>query len=155
MDGFRLSIDQLLQARTGLEKFGYTSTDILKKRLSSFTANLGADTRYSFLKRSSNSFEKSRQANSHLNFAEKSNLTKRQTFIANISDMQVNNENYPGTFNQKFPCVSMFDDRNFVAVWEDERNGDIDIFAQKMNFYGAPAGNNFEVSEENFPKNQL
>ena len=155
LDGLRLSIDQLLQARTGLEKFGYTSIDILKKRLSSFTPNPGADTRHSFLKRSSNSFEKSWQANSHLNFAEKSNLTKRQTFIANISDMQVNNENYPSTFNQRLPCVSMFDDRNFIAVWEDERNGDIDIFAQKMNFYGAPAGNNFEVGAENFPKNQL
>jgi hypothetical protein len=155
LDGLRLSIDQLLQVRAGLEKFGYTSINILKKRLSSFTANLKADTRPGFLKRNSNSFEKNWQANSHLNSAEKSNLTKRQTFVANISDMQINNENYPSTFNQKLPCVSMFDDRNFVAVWEDERNGDIDIFAQKMNFYGAPTENNFEVSAESFPKNQL
>lgn len=155
LDGLRLSIDQLLQARAGLEKFGYTSTDILKERLSSFTANIQADTRPSFLKRSSNSFEKNWQVNSHLNFAEKSNFTKRQTFIANISDTQINDENYPSTFNQKLPCVSMFDGRNFVAVWEDERDGDIDIFAQKMNFYGAPAESNFEVSAESFPKNQL
>jgi hypothetical protein len=155
LDGLRLSIDQLLQVRAGLEKFGYTSIDILKKRLSSFTANLQTDTRLSFLKRSSNSFEKNWQVNSHLNFAEKSILTKRQTFIANIPDTQVNNENYPSTFNQKLPGVSMFDNRNFVAVWEDERDGDMDIFAQEMNFYGAPAGNNFEVSAESFPKNQL
>ncbi len=49
----------------------------------------------------------------------------------------------------------MFDDESFVAVWEDERNGDTDILAQKLHFSGDTVGNNLEVSEENFPKDQL
>jgi len=170
LDGLRLSIDQLLQARAGLEKFGYTSFDILKKRLSSFTQDLRADLQtqnscriHNFQirktplrgERSSNSFDRKVGVDFDLDFVEKSNLTKRQSFDVDTSDIQINDENYPSTFNQKLPCVSMFDDKDFIAVWEDERNGDIDIFAQKMTFNGGSVGNNFEVSEESFPKNQL
>jgi hypothetical protein len=162
LDGLRLSIAQLLQARAGLEKFGYTPTEILKKRLSSFTQDLWTDLKTQnscrigdYPKRSYDLFERGLNANLHMDPLEKSSLTQRQTSVADIADMQINNENYFSTFNQKLPSVSMFDDRNFMAVWEDERNGDIDIFAQKMSFLGAPTGNNFEVSTESFPKNQL
>jgi hypothetical protein len=149
LEGFQSAIDQLLQARSGSEKFGYTSTDILKKRLSAFTRDLQTNKIPNFQNASWNSFDKGREAVSHLNFVEK------QAFVVDISDMPINDEGYPSTHRQKLPCVSMFDDTNFIAVWEDERNGDVDIFAQKMDFDGDPIGNNFEVSEEDFPKDQL
>ena len=148
LDGFQSSIDQLLQDRAGMEKFGYTSTDILEKRLASFTQNLYANRIHNLQKASWKTWNSGGEANSHLNYAEE------QTFVVDISDMQINAENYPGTYNQTLPGVSMFDNKNFIAVWEDERNGDIDIFAQKMTFYGDTVGNNFEVSEEGFPKDQ-
>jgi hypothetical protein len=141
---FRLYIDQLLCARTGLEKFGYTSTDILQKRLASFTPDPKGERIHNFHKGGWSLFDRDWETRN-----------SKQSFVADISDMQINDENYPSTFNQKLPCVSMFDDKNFIAVWEDERNGDIDIFAQKMTFNGTPTGSNFEISEENFPQNQL
>jgi hypothetical protein len=149
IEEFQSCIGQLLQDRTALEEFGYTSTDILEKRLSSFTQELGKDKLHDLLKRNPNSFEDGREANFDLN------LIDKRSFSLDIGDMQINNEDYPSTFNQRLPYVSMFDDKNFVAVWEDERNGDIDIFTQKMTFSGEPLGNNLEVDEESFPKNQV
>ncbi|MCK4427195.1 MAG: hypothetical protein KAW16_01780, partial [candidate division Zixibacteria bacterium] len=158
LEEFQLSKDLLLQDRVGLEESGYTSTEILKKRLSSFTKDLWyepsgsylwAKTIHNFQKAGWNLFDRGWEAKSCLNFIEK------QTFVVDTSDIQINDEDYPSTYHQKLPYVSMFDDKNFIAVWEDERNGDIDIFAQKMNFYGEPVGNNLEVSEEDFPKDQL
>ena len=158
LEEFQLSKDLLLQDRAGLEEFGYTSTEILKKRLSSFTKDLWyepsgsylwAETIPDFQKASSNWYDRSWDANSCLNFVEK------QTFVVDTSDIPINDEAYPSTYHQRLPYVSMFDDKNSIAVWEDERNGDIDISAQKMNFNGEPVGNNLEVSEEDFPKDQL
>ncbi|MCK4385515.1 MAG: hypothetical protein KAW52_04550 [candidate division Zixibacteria bacterium] len=157
LEGFRLCIDQFLQDRADLEKFGYTSTDILKKRLKAFTKDLWYEPSGSYLwadrihtsqKGSLSWFDTDWEAKSCLNFVEK------QTSVVDTSDIQINDEDYPSTHHQKLPYLSMFDDRNFIAVWEDERNGDIDIFAQKMTFNGDTVGRNFEVSEEDFPKDQ-
>jgi hypothetical protein len=149
IEEFKICIDRLLQDRTALERFGYTPDDILEKRLSSFTQELKRYKLHDFQKRSSHPYNQEREANFDLNLAEK------ESFGLDIGDMQINNENYPSTFNQRLPYVSMFNDRDFIAVWEDERNGDIDIFAQKMTFSGGAAGNNLEVGWESFPTNQL
>jgi len=48
-----------------------------------------------------------------------------------IPDMMVNQEDYTSSFNQRDPSICIFPDRSFVTVWQDERNGDLDVFAQK------------------------
>ena len=147
--GFQSSVGQLLQSRAGLEESGYTSADVLEKRLSSFTRRIWEGKIRNSQKEDLNLFDQDWEVNSHLYFAQK------HSFILDISDMQINDEDYPSTHRQGRPYVSMFDDRSFMAVWEDERNGDIDVFAQKMDFYGESIGNNLEVSEEDFPKDQV
>jgi len=72
-----------------------------------------------------------------------------------IPDMMVNQEDYASSFNQRDPSVCMFPDRSFVTVWQDERNGDLDVFAQKCSFSGSPQGFNFEAGEEDFPRDQF
>ena len=74
---------------------------------------------------------------------------------AEIPDMMINQEDYASSFNQRDPSVCMFPDRSFVTVWQDERNGDLDVFAQKCSFSGSPQGFNFEAGEEDFPKDQF
>jgi hypothetical protein len=74
---------------------------------------------------------------------------------ADIPDMMINQENYASSFNQSEPSVCMFPDRSFVAVWQDERNGDLDVFAQKSSFSGSPQGFNFEAGQEDFPRDQF
>ncbi len=71
-----------------------------------------------------------------------------------IPDMLVNQESYDSSFNQSNPSVCMFPDKSFITVWEDERNGDMDIFAQKCTFNGLFVDSNFEAGGEDFPKDQ-
>ena len=157
-EGFESCFDKLLQAREGLEEFGYTSTDILKRRLASFTRDLWyepsgsclwRDKIHDFKKGSGNWFDRKGEVNFHPGFWE------RPHFILDTTDIRINDEDYPSTHVQRLPSVSMFDDKNSVAVWEDERNGDVDIFAQKLTFMGSAEGNNLEVSEEDYSRDQL
>jgi hypothetical protein len=158
LEGPQSCIDKLIQDREGLEKFGYTSTEILKERLASFTRDfwyepsgsyLWSDEIHDFKKGSCNWFDRSGEVNFLSSSREKAH------FILDTSDIQINEEDYPSTHVQRLPSVSMFNDKNSIAVWEDERNGDIDIFAQKITFLGARVGNNLEVSEESYPRDQL
>lgn len=48
---------------------------------------------------------------------------------------------------QQNPVISLNDSGEFVIVWEDDRNGNWDIFAQRFDFWGLPAGENFQVNE--------
>ena len=143
--------EELVTSRDGMEKYGYTSLEILNERLTKasthprcqkvVTVHLGA------------------KRNLGVEFLSKKNgLSDRRWQPAKyvgIPDMLVNQESYASSFNQKNPSVCMFPDRSFITVWEDERNGDIDIFAQKNTFVGNPLGYNFEVGEEDFPKDQF
>jgi hypothetical protein len=147
--GFQRSVDQLLQSRAGLEKFGYTSADVLEKRLSSFTRRLWEGKIHSSEKEESNLFHEDWEVDAYPWFAQKG------ISLLDTSDIQINDEDYPSTYQQGLPYVSMFDDRSFVAVWEDERNGDVDVFGQKLTFNGEPVGDNLELSQEDFPKDQL
>ncbi len=149
LDGFRSSVDQLLKSRAGLGKFGYSSVDILEKRFSSFAGRIWESETCNSRKKNSGSYD----GEGETNFLQY--VAQKQTSIMDISDMQINEEDYPSTHQQGLPYVSMFDDRSYVAVWEDERNGDIDIFAQKITFYGELLGSNVEVSQEDFPRDQL
>ncbi len=71
LDGFQASIDQLLEARAGLEESGYTSTEILKERLSPFTGVLLAEGISDSQKGDWSSFHTGCETNSRRNFAER------------------------------------------------------------------------------------
>lgn len=66
----------------------------------------------------------------------------------NVSDFQVNLENYPSTFDQTSPSVVQFKDGGFLVVWQDDRNGDWDVYAQRFDSSGTTTGTNFEIPQE-------
>jgi len=68
--------------------------------------------------------------------------------MMDVSDFQVNREDYSSTFDQTSPSVVVFKDRSFLAVWQDQRNGDWDIYAQKFDSLGAAVGGNFEIPQD-------
>jgi hypothetical protein len=143
-------VDELLQARRGMEKQGFTSTTILEERLAAsgyIARERGISISPARLSPASwTSFRREGERISDHAF--------RPTAYADIPDMQVNQENYASSFNQRNPAGCMFSDRSYITVWEDERNGDLDIFAQKHAFDGTAEGFNFDASEEDFPRDQ-
>ncbi len=62
------------------------------------------------------------------------------------SNFKVNDD--PGTAHQNSPAVFVNDSGNFVITWEDERNGNFDIYAQRYDSQGAPIGSNFKVNDD-------
>jgi hypothetical protein len=62
------------------------------------------------------------------------------------SNFKVNDD--MGTFYQYFPLVAMDDNANFVITWQDYRNGNYDIYAQRYNPQGTPSGSNFKVNDD-------
>ncbi|MDD5530141.1 MAG: hypothetical protein PHX21_08950 [bacterium] len=60
-------------------------------------------------------------------------------FISNAPDTQL------------FPEATSIDS-NYLVVWSDRRNGDWDIFAQKISYNGMLTGNNFSVSQKSVPE---
>lgn len=75
--------------------------------------------------------------------------------LMDVSDFQVNQENYSSTFDQTKPRVVVFKDKSFLIVWQDERNGDWDVYAQKFDSSGVVIGTNFEIPEETDFSDQL
>ncbi len=63
------------------------------------------------------------------------------------SNFRVNDD--PGYADQESPSVAMGGpSSDFVITWDDYRNGDHDIYAQRYNFSGAPLGPNFRVNDD-------
>ncbi|MDD2890286.1 MAG: hypothetical protein PHE49_06575 [bacterium] len=60
-------------------------------------------------------------------------------FISNAPDTQL------------FPEVTSFDS-NYFVVWSDKRNGDWDIFGQKIAYDGMLIGNNFPICQKSVPE---
>ncbi|HKZ22688.1 MAG TPA: FlgD immunoglobulin-like domain containing protein [candidate division Zixibacteria bacterium] len=71
------------------------------------------------------------------------------------TDLKVNSDTFPATFFQGSPDIIMFADKSFLAVWEDERNGDLDILAQKFDSSGTPILSTLEVNDETIPADQF
>jgi hypothetical protein len=65
-----------------------------------------------------------------------------------VSDFLVNQEDYSSTFDQTSPSVVVFKDRSFLVVWQDERNGDWDVYAQKFDSSGTTISSNFEIPQD-------
>jgi len=66
----------------------------------------------------------------------------------NISDFQINEENYPTIFDHQ--TVSMADDGNgnYVTTWVDYRATHPRYYAQLFNWYGTPIGENLLIFDD-------
>ncbi len=71
---------------------------------------------------------------------------EQSVMAAVLEDFQVN-ENVGGS-SQWNPAIAMDDNGNFVVVWEDGRNGDYDIYAQRYSSSGTKSGANFRVNDD-------
>ncbi|MCP4538101.1 MAG: PKD domain-containing protein, partial [Chloroflexi bacterium] len=55
----------------------------------------------------------------------------------------------PVTGNKQYPSAAFNDaDDEYLLVWEDYRNGDVDVYGQRLNEAGEPVGGNVRVSTE-------
>jgi hypothetical protein len=122
----------LLEKRANLGNSGYTSQEILLQRLS----------KDDFLVRPSNFI-----SGNHFSPSLKASYL--------LADFRVNEENYPATFSQRRPDLALFKDGSFVSVWEDERNGDKDIFCQKVNSAGGITESNLKLVADGLHTDQL
>ena len=60
-----------------------------------------------------------------------------------------------GSEEQWDPCVAMDASGNFVITWEDERNGNYDIYFQRYDASGMAQGNNRKVNDDAGTADQL
>lgn len=74
------------------------------------------------------------------------NVVEQASIQQVLEDFQVN-ENVGGC-DQEYPAVAVDGSGNFVVVWEDRRNGDPDIYAQRYNNRGELQGYNFRVDDD-------
>jgi len=65
-----------------------------------------------------------------------------------IDDFLVNDDTSDGAIGQSLPKIASDGKGNFVVVWEDERNGNIDIYFQRYNSNGIPQGINTKVNDD-------
>ncbi|MGP8330088.1 MAG: T9SS type A sorting domain-containing protein [Methanosarcinaceae archaeon] len=73
-----------------------------------------------------------------------------QKFFANgekfDTNFQLNSES--STVNHKFPVVVLDENRIFTLVWQDDRNGNRDIFARQFSFDGNPLTGEYRVNDD-------
>ena len=62
------------------------------------------------------------------------------------TNFKVNDD--PGTSSQYYPSIAMDNSGNFVITWQDYRNGNYDIYAQRYNTGGVAQGTNFKVNDD-------
>ncbi|MBN1350583.1 T9SS type A sorting domain-containing protein [candidate division KSB1 bacterium] len=60
-----------------------------------------------------------------------------------------------GTVPQRDPDVAMNDLGHFVVVWDDNRDGDYDIYARKFAANGTPMGSSFKVNDDVAGRTQI
>ncbi len=122
--------------------------NIISIKLNQFDSGAGiSETRYDKLKSRT--------------FYEKVNilLSKKERYIPEVlnnsllkgvvvDDFQVNDDNNPGTFFQMAVDVDLNKSGMGVACWMDDRNGDIDVYAQRFDSNKNPLGKNFKVNDD-------
>jgi hypothetical protein len=59
------------------------------------------------------------------------------------------------TGDQKYPSLAFGPSGNFIVVWQDTRDGNRDVYAQKFNFLGDNQGSNFKVNDDLGTKPQI
>lgn len=68
-----------------------------------------------------------------------------QTPVPRINDFSISIENQPATFTQTNPKIFNNGTDNFIAAWEDYRNGGRNYYAQKFDKNGNAIGKNFPI----------
>ena len=53
-----------------------------------------------------------------------------------------------GTAVQYYPAIAIDKSGNFVITWDDYRNGNFDIYAQRYNSSGTTQGSNFKINDD-------
>jgi hypothetical protein len=59
-----------------------------------------------------------------------------------------------GPADQEYPAVAIDSGGNFVIAWQDQRNGNYDIYTQRYSSTGSPIGSNFKVNDDPGTTNQ-
>jgi len=59
-----------------------------------------------------------------------------------------------GAEDQQYPSISMDGEGNFVICWQDQRNGNSDIYGQRYSSSGEPLGQNFMVNDNSDTSDQ-
>ncbi len=68
-----------------------------------------------------------------------------------FDDVAVNDDNGPARFKQQYPAGVLKNAGLVFLMWEDERNGDLDIFGQNINYFGNLDGSNkLVISDDNY-----
>lgn len=62
------------------------------------------------------------------------------------SNFKVNDDN--GSSSQEDPQIAMDNNGNFIVVWQDERNGNKDIYGQRYNNTGTKESANFLINDD-------
>jgi hypothetical protein len=73
-----------------------------------------------------------------------------QTYIScgiTVGDNYLVNDD-AGSSDQSEPSIAIDGSGNFIVSWNDERNGDVDIYAQRYSSNGVALGNNFRVNQD-------
>ncbi len=142
--------EELLNSRQGMELSGYTPIQILERRLENLFRYREDKIAAAFGKWSSSGTIADFPWGEATHFGHR----WKTAGYTDIPDMLVNEDGFASSFNQRNPSACMFPDSSYVVVWEDERNGDMDIFGQKYSFEGIAQGLNLELGEEDYPKDQ-
>ncbi len=74
--------------------------------------------------------------------------------LASLPDFKVNQDPLSATYPQTNPRIAALPSKSFVAVWEETRNGDFDIYGQKYDSNGVAIGGNVKLNDESFPADQ-
>ncbi|MCJ7496734.1 MAG: hypothetical protein MUO78_01185 [candidate division Zixibacteria bacterium] len=64
-----------------------------------------------------------------------------------IDDFMVNDDT-TSILDQCNPAIAKDPSGNFIITWQDYRDGNYDIYAQRYNSSGIPSGSNFEVNDD-------
>jgi hypothetical protein len=63
-----------------------------------------------------------------------------------IEDFLVNDDT--GSADQSYPTIAVNSSGNFTISWQDDRNGNLDIYLQRYDSSGAPLGPNIKVNDD-------
>jgi hypothetical protein len=85
------------------------------------------------------------------------NAAHLESGLSLSGDIQLNDDDSPETFEQRFADLAVFPDGSVAVVWEDDRNGDFGIFGQRFSALGDPIAsetklvNDGSFSDERMP----
>ena len=79
---------------------------------------------------------------------------RRYDSLANPLDTTFKVNDDTGIVNQRTPAISMYDSGDFIITWQDERNGNYDVYAQRYDLSGNPVGSNLKVNDDPGNHNQ-